>query len=218
MGPMATRTAPKRRRKIFSRGGCFSPGPSGGIIAGYHTQAAQHSGIFCLHATSGGRGSLCFAGIHETSGNAPPSRSRYRFCGRGSLSSWPVKSAAELDAQAPLRRATQAFSTFTPLVRLSRTISLTVLFWSMASNRRLWTRSCGTRICSGTRAPANSIAVDSDRRRRRAPPPPSLSSGADVGSGVGGAYGPGLNVLSQWSRGEYAGSVLPVMTAALMYS
>jgi hypothetical protein len=88
----------------------------------------------------------------------------------------------------------------------------------MASNRRLWTRSCGTRIWRGTSAPLNSITADSDRRRRRAPPPPSLSSGADVGSGVGGAYGPELNALSQWSRGEYAGSALSDMTAALMHS
>ena len=84
LGPMAGQTAPKRRGKIFSRGGRFSQGTSGGIIPGYHTEAAPVLSQFCspasnlrgwgalrsragtslraAAATDTGRGVLCAAG------------------------------------------------------------------------------------------------------------------------------------------------------------
>jgi hypothetical protein len=57
LGPMAGQTAQDKRVRGFSKDGCFSPGPSGGIIPEYHTQAAAVLGQFCLHACNlGGRG------------------------------------------------------------------------------------------------------------------------------------------------------------------
>ena len=66
LGPMAGQTAPKRRGKICSRGGCFLPGPPDRLMAGYHTRSASAAGMFCLQLEAQGVG-----GAALTSGNEP---------------------------------------------------------------------------------------------------------------------------------------------------